>query len=487
MYLVKYISTFAVTLSLLLLSGCDNPLKEQAHSELAPENVLNNREGIESVLVSAYGNIVWANLKMRLTRFESWPADLGWQTGGVENRTALTMMEWTWDASQGHFNGTYNRMYNVVRDANLILDNVQEVEGIPEEDLNTLVAEARFLRAWAYYRLYIYFGPTPLRTSTDDPQEMTRASEDEMEQFIETEILEVIPDLPTPGEEANYGRATNGGAMGLLTKFYLNSKQWEKAAETALDIIEMNEYELFPDFEGLLKVENEGNSEMILVNTLHPDGPFMNYMEGAFPPGFYEWPEKNLVNTSWENHATQHRLREDFYYSFDPEDERRNPILTEYVNVQGDTIDLLNDAEDNIRSFRFWPDPDAQGNRHGNDQPEVRYADILLSRAEALNEIEGPNQESIDLINEVRERAGLDGIELTDFASKEELRDHIFDERAWEFYEEAHRRTDLIRKGEFVESAEERGVSNASEYRVLYPIPQPALDANPELEQNPGY
>ena len=69
--------------------------------------------------------------------------------------------------------------------------------------------------------------------------------------------------------------------------------------------------------------------------------------------------------------------------------------------------------DNNTRSFKFWPDPDALRNEHGNDMPLIRYADILLSRAEALNNLSSaPTQEAIDLINEVRERAGLDDLQL---------------------------------------------------------------------------
>ncbi len=470
-----------------IFTSCESMLEEQPYSELDPGDVLTTANGIEKVLVSAYGNMVWNNVKFKLTRFEEWSADLSWQTGGVENRTALTILNWTWDASQDHFIGAYNRHYEAIRDANIILGNLDLVAEIADDKKASLTAEARFIRAWAYYRLYIYFGTTPLRTSIDDPAEMRRATEEEMLQFIESELLAVIPDLPDPGSEAHYGRATNGGAKALLAKFYLNTKQWQKAAAACQDVIDMDKYRLFPDFESLLKAENDGNSEMILVTPLSPDGPAMNYMEGAFPPGFAAWPEKNVVNTSWENHGTQHRLRESFYNSFAPGDKRREPILTKYVNDRGVTVDLLNDAEDNIRSFRFWPDINAQGNRHGNDLPEIRYADILLARAEALNELNGPDEEAINLINQVRARAGVPDLSAADFATKEALRDHIVQERAWEFYEEGHRRTDLIRMGKFVEFAKKRGVENAAEYRLLYPIPQAALDANPLLKQNPGY
>ncbi|MEX2594855.1 MAG: RagB/SusD family nutrient uptake outer membrane protein [Anditalea sp.] len=130
------------------------------------------------------------------------------------------------------------------------------------------------------------------------------------------------------------------------------------------------------------------------------------------------------------------------------------------------------------------------GNEHGNDEPEIRYADILLSRAEALNELNGPNQESIDLINQVRLRAGLSSelLAVGDFSTKEALREHLLNERAWEFYGEVGiRREDQIRMGTFISSAIERGHTNAQPFRVVFPIPQAAIDADPNLVQNENY
>jgi len=500
MKLFNFIKTYVVILVITLFAGCDNMLQEHAYSQLDPETVLSDRQGIESVLISAYGNINFGD-KALVNEWEGYPADLTFARGGGEERQARIMENWEWDSSTNisggnsadSFINVYSRHYNVIRDTNIILDNIGAVQGISEDEANALIAETKFLRAWAYYRLYKYFGPTPLRTSSNDPSEMPRASEVEIKSFIESEIMEAIPYLPNPGQEASYGRVTTGGAMGLLAKFYLNTRQWEKAAEMSQNVIDLGAYELFPVFEDLLKVENERNSEMILVNSRNQNAApnSQDYINGAFPPGFMEWPEKGLTfQSNWANWAVGYRFREHLYHSFHPEDQRREPILIRYINNAGETIDLLNDFEDNIRAFRIWPDPNAVANDHGNDLPEIRYADILLTRAEALNEISGPNQESIELINQIRNRAGLtdeNEISLSDFSSQEQLRDHIFDERKWEFYGEGHRRTDLVRQGKFVEQALSRGVSHASEHHNRYPLPQAAMDANPLLEQNPGY
>ena len=472
--------------TLLIFIGCkDNPLQEKPYSQIAPENLLTSEEGVTSLLASAYANASYMQ-RTRVNNLNEWLTPISWQTGGGENRAAVLFINYNWDASTPIFNGWYNNHYNAIRDANTLLENI-DVGQYSQAKKDQFAAEAKFVRAFAYYQLYKKFGPVPLRTNTQDKLELPRASEEDIRNFIETELRDAIADLPEPGTEV-YGRATKGAARGVLTKFFLNTKQWQKTADMAQDVIDMNYYQLFEEYEQMFDVANEGNREMLWVFTADPSvPPANNIMNGTQPPGWQYWPKRDLEKLpNWNNWASQYRIREDFYNSFESGDERLEPFMTEYVKAQGDTVDLLNDFEDNIRSFKYVPTAAAQGNFYGNDWPIVRYADILLSRAEALVQLNGLNQESIDLINQVRNRAELGDLLLADFASEQELLDHILQERMWEFYYEGKYREDLIRHGKLIEQAQARGI-NAQERHTRFPIPQPALDSNPELEQNPGY
>ena len=120
--------------------------------------------------------------------------------------------------------------------------------------------------------------------------------------------------------------------------------------------------------------------------------------------------------------------------------------------------------------------------------PIIRLADIILAKAEALNELNGPSQASVDLINQVRDRAfnndASKRIAVSDFGSKDALRDRILMERAWELWFEGHRRTDLIRHGKFLEKATERGAVDVSPARLVFPVPQQELDVNKNLIPN---
>ncbi len=481
--------TYIIGLLLFVgIVGCSDLLKEEPFSQLAPESILNSEEGVNSVLFGAYGEAGFLLRTPNQRLLEQWTTDHEWSTGGWINRNFQLLTAFTWSPELELIPDAYNQGYSTIRDANIIIDNADNID----ESIRALyVAEARFIRAWMYERLYDLFGPVPIRLSNADPVEQSRPGEDEFKSFVENEFLQIVPDLPNPGEEASYGRANKGAAMGILCKFYLNTKQWQKSADIADQLIKLNYYELFPNCVDLFKVENNGNKESVWELLSNPQDPATNsgctYMNGWFPPtDFVEAPELGIKwQNNWTSWAVHYRLRDDFYNSFEYGDQRKKLIITKYINKSGKTIQLL--GADNTRSFKFWPDPNAIGFNHGNNIPYIRYADILLSYAEALNEINGPNQKSLDLINQVRNRAGLDNLLLSNFSSKDLLRDHILDERGWEFFGEKMRRQDLIRHNKFVKYALARGATNAQEYHKRFPIPQSVIDSNPKLEQNPGY
>ena len=472
-----------------LLAGCDSFLEPEVHSQLAPTNI-DSASGYVSVLASAYTGVrEMGNIGNRIWTAEESTTDIAWETGGGYNRDVRPFINFTWNSTTVIVGQMWGQRWGGIRDSNVVLDNLGQVDDLSGEMATLLEAEARFVRAVGYAMLYNWFGPVPLRTTTnteEQPINLPRATDEEIRQFIETELSEVVPQLPEPGQEPVYGRANSGAARAYLAKFYLQTKQWQEAADMAQEVIGMEGYALYPDYLDMFKVENETNDEYIWVWAASVTGPGNEFMNGKFPPGFQRHPRTGLTwQGGWNNWARQDRILDGFYNSFDSQDERREPIIEEYVNANGETVQLV--GSDNARSFKFWPDPDASGNAHGNDYPTIRYADILLSRAEALNELQGPNQESIDLVNQVRDRAGLEGVALGDFASKDALREYIVvKERGWEFYTERKRRKDLIRIGKFVEFAQERGLA-ADSHHQRFPIPQSAMDANPELEQNPGY
>lgn len=474
--LIKKYKVLILSVVLLISSlSCEDHLDEVPFDQLAPSNVLTTEEGLQSLLISAYGNMQVHRFPLvRMHYLEEGPSDLFFETGGGQARWAAFIQDFTFDAEHPWIRGVYNSLWNSIRDVNLFLENVESVK-FSKTDKEVSIGEARFIRALHYYFLTKWYGEVPLVTPSSSELYPEKEDVAVLNEFIETEFLEAAEALPLVQDE--YGRATKGAALAILTKFYLNTRQWQKAADAAKQVMDLQIYSLHPDYAELFAPENERNNEFIFVfpQTSSGDGMGNTWMALSLPPGY---------PIDGPNFAAQFRYYDEFVNSFDPNDERQDMILTEYEQSDGTFVQLL--GNDNSRSLKFF-DANRVGADQENDVPVVRYADILLSRAEALNELNGPTQEVINLINEVRERAGdnLELLNITDF-TKETLRDHILDERGWEFYSEIKRRSDLIRHDKFIDQALERG-KPAQPHHVLYPIPQSEINANENLVQNVGY
>lgn len=476
-----------VIVSMALGSCADKVLEPEVYSSTTPENLFNSVEGLESVLFSGYA---WhANNRGNRAGQVLASSEIMTDVALFKNHQNFSpYQEFNVPPGGGSFGFLWQYPYRAIRDVNSILDNIDSAP-IDDSIKEQLISEAKFVRALSYYRLYYRYGPVPLRTSNEQEVEISRATEDEIRTFIETELISSIPGLPEKGSE-EFGRAHKEAAIGMLAKFYLNTKQWQKAADRAKEVMDIGKFSLYPDYFELFQPSNDGNQEVIWqkYNIAHPNRrASLSIMNWIYPINYFKNPRTgHTFCSSCRNFGEHLALRDAFYNSFSETDERKSLIITEYINFDGDTLSLLNN--DDTRPFKYWPDADyVEGPGYGNDVPVLRYADILLTRAEALNELNGPNQESINLINQVRNRAGLDDLDLADFASKQELRDKILEERGKEFYLEGKRRNDLIRHGKFIEFAHNRGVLNVQETDRLFPIPQTAIDANPNLEQNPGY
>ncbi len=478
--------------ALILGSGCNDFLEEQVFTEYDPATFLNSEAGINAVLTATYRQ---SRPLYRETwfSFAGWTTDLQLERGGGYAAPAATFANFQWLPSNAFFRNNWREIYEAIRNANSLIDNIEEVTALPAEKISALKGEAQYLRAFNYYVLHDLFGGVPLVTTTEELNlEVPRNSSEDVLSFIESELNEAAQNLPVNADLS--GKATKGAALALLARVMLNAKQWQKCADACAQIIALGKYELFTPIEGLFAVENEGNEELIFVFESLPTGPGWNYTPHAYPVGY---------QTGQVNYGAQFQLWRWFVASFHPDDRRAldyDPtngkfgwILKSYIDKGGNLVDLLNDEitagveKKYPRSFKFTPDPNALGAQHGNDMPILRYAEVLVSRAEALNELNGPTQEAIDLLNEVRTRAEAPLYNLADFPTKESLRDQILIERGWEFFTEGLRRQDLIRHGKFISSAQERGKNLAQPHHVLFPIPQTELDANPALQQNPSY
>lgn len=493
-YNSQRISIFFALGLLFFTTSCTDFLKEEVYTQYDPNTFLQDQAGIDALLNGAYSRTTITGYDMRdfYMILNELPTDITRETGGGLNAQVVPIMQFTWDPSMNFFKGRYNRFYSAIAKINGVILVAESVDD--EEIQNKIYAEARFLRAMSYYSLHNLFGPTPIieipaGASVDEiekiGQETPRATEEAYRKYVEDDLLFSIEHLAIEGPSS---RATKGSALALLAKFYLNTKQWDKAATTAQEVLNLNYYNLYEDYTTLFALAGEGNNEFIYRFECQVGGgspQSNNIMAHTLPPNY-------PAPSNWSNYGADFKTYTAFYDTFEENDVRRSLFLTEYTPKNStEVVPLVRDAAgnplNNLMSFKYTPDPDAIGESHGNDVPYIRLADIMLTRAEALNELNGPTQESIDLINEIRLRAKASTIQLGDFATKESLRDFILTERAREFYTEGLRREDLIRHGKFIQQALDRGIVNAKPFHVLYPLPQDQIDNNPNLEQNEGY
>lgn len=477
---IKILFVFSL---LVVVASCDNPLEEKTYTTLSPANFFKNAEDAEVVLLSVYGELRYSDITRDAVTLQEVCTDIAFERSGGIFTFNQPIEEFTWSTTHGWLQNWWERRYRGIFKANTVLDNTPAIN-MDEQRKQEILAEARFLRAFQYYLLFDLFGPVPLITSsetsvTDRP---ARASEQEMISFMENEFREASQILPLTPPRNQYGRPTKGAALGALTKLYMMTKNWEAAATTAQEIIDLGVYDLFTEGNRteLFAPENQRDNEFIFVSVMSDtpnDDTGDGWLSHVVPRGYqWQFPPRQIF-------AAEYKIWSSFINTFEPEDERLDAFLFEFVNAEGDTIVL---GEDNARSMKFPEYPNQGISRSADDFPFIRYADILLSRAEALNELNGPNQESVDLLNMVREAAGVSTFSVSDFANTQEFRDFILDERGREFHTEALRRQDLIRHGKFIEMAQERG-KPAQEHHVRYPIPQTEIERNENLEQNPGY
>ena len=491
----KYIFKLGlICLAMILFQGCFD-LDHEEYENISSENFPTTQEDLEAALVGCYKNlgetyIMDALDNAGLTLNELCTDEMNTAWGHVWEITHRL----AWAPNNNPALTVYERYNKAITKATRIIDAFSKAD-IDEKDRTKFVAELRVLRAFYANAIYSLFGPLPVVTDPDvandiySEYEPVRPSREEYVAYMITELESVYNDLENRSSSENWGRMDKGTALTLLMKIYLDAKMFDKANETADKIIALGIYELLPGYESVFDIENEGpgNKEVIF-----PIGKVVSNTS-------YAWTYFACVMPSTPKYKTKTgvemtvwgglKMPWEYYDKYEEGDERLNTIIRYYEDVDGNQVDFREVQDTKAVGaipMKYSEDPNHRGQFQGNDFVVFRYADVLLSKAEALNEIHGPTAESVALINQIRRRVKASEIKLADYNTKEMLRDFILEERGRELYNEGHRRNDLIRHGKFVERAIARGI-DAKAHHVLYPIPQSAINENPNLKQNPGY
>jgi hypothetical protein len=480
---------YIIISSFFLAVSCKKQLEDKIYDKLVPANYFQNDGEAISAVNAIYGAMngtgwdYYGAGNERIQMLSDATTDEFAPTGGGYYSDLNTF---NWKSQDYSFMINWRDAYKGISYCNYILQYLPASTKVSDAIKKRVIAEAKAGSALFYKDLVELFGDVPLIKTFDEgiTSSPSRSTANEVLNYIAEQLKSAIPDLPISYGSGDNGRFTKGAANALLCKIYLYQKNWDGVISAATAVINGG-YQLDQaGYANLFVPENQNNKEFILIKQAYPDFNTGNTMPTYCLPPDYKLPAGVSIQI-WN----AYRIRRAFFESFDPADSRKSLITDSYPNINGGTTTIS--APGDVICMKYAFDTKANIVFATNDMPLIRLADIILAKAEALNQKNGPNQESIDLINQVRDRAFNHDItkykKLSDFASKDALNDWILKERGWELYFEGHRRMDLIRNGKFLDMATARGATDPTGKRLLFPIPQSEIDINSKLVQNPGY
>lgn len=388
-------------------------------------------------------------------------------------------------------NITWATLYEAVNRSNAVLNNVPLIEDISEETRQRILAEARFLRALAYFELVRGWGAVPLKTeeSTDlSALEAKRVPVETIYNFIIEDLLAAEEKLPVAvGDES--GRASIWAAKMLLAHVYLTTEKWESAAKKADEVINNGGYSLVTveeadDFykifastsntEDIMSVHHADNRQSWIQTYIHRGNTYpYNYSSN----GYYAWIPNttSFIGEAWDD--------DDLRKAFN--------LYSEYQDSEGAWVPLPETTPVLFKKFVT----DSEG-RSIYNIPIYRYTEAFLFYAEASCRATGaPSALALERLNMIRRRAyGYDPavaspVDYPSGMGQEEFIDAVLQERAYEFLLEKRRWWDLKRTGRVKEAFTSVGKTFIDE-RYLWPIPEDEINNNPAIsqeDQNPGY
>ncbi len=403
-------------------------------------------------------------------------------------------------------NSRYSASYEGIGRTNTLLANI---DAVPMNEMlkNRFKAEARFLRAFYYHNLVEYYGGVPL--ILDPPNNNTQG---QLPRNTKADILSVINDdldvaaagLPVAYSSTDQGRATKGTALALKARSALYNGDWSEALSAAQSVIDLNEYSLFPDYRGIFLLENERNSEVIFDVEFQFPEVTNNYHE-LFQQGNVL---KDLVDAYLVTDGQPITISD----LYDPENPfaNRDPRLSQTLITIGSTFNGKLVTGDELfadltgyayKKYTYFLDDEVrsapQPNQSETNPILIRYAEMLLTVAEAENELNGPTARAYEAINQIRNRITVDMPDVTPGLSQEAFREVLRRERRVEFAGEGLYYQDIIRwrTAEVVMNTdgldqngnviERRSFDPAKDY--VWPLPDRDVLLNPNLEQNSGY
>ncbi|UKT64933.1 RagB/SusD family nutrient uptake outer membrane protein [Pedobacter mucosus] len=408
---------------------------------------------------------------------------------GVGDRVPL----WQYKISSSNtYINQYTISYAAIQKCNIVIERIPLIE-MDASLKNQYVGEAKFIRALNYFNLVRTYGGVPLvtrETKSLADLDVGRATVDDVYALIEQDLKEAESlSISYPTEK---GRATRGAAKGLLAKVYLTragatpgSAYWAQAASKAKEVMDLGVYDLWANYADAFSLANKGGKEFVFEIQYKTDvlGTTLGRLYGVRSAAIYQGGTG----------AGTARVSASLYNAYIAADKRKDVNFLSSYTIGATVFPLSVTNTDPTKAVAFtkmWDQTSTTG-AGGKSFPYMRYAEILLIYAEALNEVSnGPNAAAYDAYKKVHERAGLTTPLLATF-NYLAFKDAVLLERRLEFPFEIQRRFDLVRTRKLIAAVQSETafgrLPEIKEFHYLLPIPQTVLNSSPSVTQNNGY
>lgn len=484
---LKY-NLIAIALLGFSFSSCSDFLEQNPQTDLSENDFYKTADDILSAVNGAYSSLQEGDIYGNWYVFGEIPSD---NTRNQLSGSVTTQNEFDQfyiDTQNSMIANFWKAAYKVINRTNTILGRIDGIE-INTELANRYKLECKFIRALMYFNLVRVYGDVPLvlkEISISESYDILREPKENVYNQIIADLKEA-QDLPVSYSTAEDGRATQGAAKALLANVYMTLHKYAEVETILAEIINSGRYSLLENTPGSLNIDGYKNV-FSPVNHNSKEGIFeIQFLKGGYGEGSNYAnnfaPENSGTNVVAVGGTGGNNIPEmDIYNAYEEGDLRRDfsMSLGYYDNRKN------NEWVESRYVCKFMDVP-YQNNDASNNYPVIRYADVILMYAEALNQ-NGKTAEACKYLNMTRRRGF--GYQTTETSpvdlqttDKAQFALMVEQERRVELAFENHRWFDLIRTGRAVEVMRSKGFS-LNETNLICPIPQKQIDVNPKLTQN---
>lgn len=460
--------------ALTLVSSCDF-LDENLKGGFSSENFYTSLDqaelAVNGVYNSLYGNSLWV--------FGDIASDDSVKGGSSGDQADIDYIDdFSADSENGYIVTFWQDTYETISRANNVIYNISNMSGVDDEKAAELFGETYFLRAYSYFNLVNIFGQVPLKLRPQTNSEaiyVGLSSTADIYRQIDEDLKYAGENLPAQ-QTAAVGRATKGAAYSLLAKSKLFQEDWKACSDYCDSVIKLGIYGLVDDYSSLFAAGGENTKESIFAIR------YGNTTDASLGNNLNVWFSPSYEGGYYFNAPTDAYVA---CFSEKTEGGDDDPRLDASIGRDGkpwfnDTTFSASWSSTGYLVKKYNEDMSEEYAKSQSAVPQhrIRYADVLLMKAEALNE-SGNAAEALTYVNQVRSRAGLAAATATDKAS---LRTLIRNERRKELGFEFHRFFDIMRYGQSYAESVLGSTFKWTSPRFYFPIPQTELDANTAIK-----